>query len=112
MEQSPTYDYYCPDMYAEYVEEFVEHDLDDYVRQIRVPVLFEGAKGDPASVGYDTQWDKHMDSSTPFEVVTAQIVNAGTGGEAAHLHVAMHWRRHVLTVRRFLERLKPGLDFS
>lgn len=96
--------FYSPEMYPEYVHEYLKNNVcgKEELQQIEVPVLFMGAVGDPASIGYDN-WATHLRSEAPYEMVIAAVKNPGVGGLNSHTFSAQAWRRHILTANRFIK---------
>lgn len=94
---------FCPSIYAEYVAEFCKADMRGCVSEVKCPVMFFGAKGDPAGDAFES-FAEALPNATLRENVMVDMVNPGPGGLHAHLHPVNLCKRHHLTMVRFFRK--------
>ena len=103
---------YCPEIFTEYANAFITHDVSglSVLSKVASPCLICACKGGPASGTHNETWKESLPKETYSEVVFCQMIKPGFGGIDAHGHSSIFWRRHVLTVHRFFNKIGGGSD--
>ena len=103
---------YCPEIFTEYANAFITHDVSglSVLSKVASPCLICACKGGPASGTHNETWKESLPKETYSEVVFCQMIKPGFGGIDAHGHSSIFWRRHVLTVHRFFNKIGGRSD--